>query len=122
MCPARNAYFDLAHTSDPDDWGAAWAGFVPLSATVDWDPVPEGAEDIAPRVLGVEACFWGEFTVADRQAEPMIAPRILGIACKAWECAAPPAPPPSPPLPGLGPGLRPHRLDPPPPHPAPPQA
>ncbi len=85
MCPARNAYFDLAHTADPDDWGAAWAGFVPLAATVDWDPVPEGAEDIAPRVLGVEACFWGEFTVKDEQAEPMIAPRILGIACKGWE-------------------------------------
>lgn len=87
MCPAANAYFDLAHTTDPDDWGAAWAGFVPLEKTVDWDPVPQGAEDIAPRIAGVEACFWGEFTTDDRQAEGMIAPRILGIATKAWEPA-----------------------------------
>ena len=87
MCPAANAYFDLAHTGDPDDWGAAWAGFVPLEKTVDWDPVPKGAEDITPRIAGVEACFWGEFTTEDAQAEGMIAPRILGIATKGWEPA-----------------------------------
>jgi hexosaminidase len=87
MCPAQHAYFDLAHSPDPDDWGAAWAGFVPLEKTVAWDPIPKGAEDIAPRIAGVEACFWGEFTVEDRQAEGMIAPRILGIATKGWEPA-----------------------------------
>lgn len=87
MCPAQNAYFDLAHSNDPDDWGAAWAGHVPLEKTVDWDPVPKGAEDITPRIAGVEACFWGEFTTEDVQAEPMIAPRILGIATKGWEPA-----------------------------------
>lgn len=87
MCPAQAAYFDLAHSDDPDDWGAAWAGFVPLEKTVEWDPVPKGAEDIAPRIAGVQACFWGEFTTEDWQAEGMIAPRILGIATKAWEPA-----------------------------------
>lgn len=87
MCPAQNAYFDLAHSPDPDDWGAAWAGYVPLEKTVAWDPVPKGAEDITPRIAGVEACFWGEFTTEDSQAEGMIAPRILGIATKAWEPA-----------------------------------
>ena len=87
MCPAQNAYFDLAHSDDPDDWGAAWAGHVPLENTVDWDPVPKGAKDIAPRIAGVQACFWGEFTTEDVQAEAMIAPRILGIATKGWEPA-----------------------------------
>lgn len=87
MCPAQNAYFDLAHSEDPDDWGAAWAGFVPLEKTVDWDPVPKGAEDIVQRIAGVQACFWGEFTTEDSQAEGMIAPRILGISTKAWEPA-----------------------------------
>ena len=87
MCPAQNAYFDLAHSDNPEDWGAAWAGFVPLEKTVAWDPVPKGAEDIAPRIAGVEACFWGEFTTEDAQAEGMIAPRILGIATKGWEPA-----------------------------------
>lgn len=85
MCPAQNAYFDLAHTPDPADWGATWAGTVSLEKTVDWDPIPSGAEDIAPRVAGVQGCFWGEIVTEDWQMEALVAPRILGIATKAWE-------------------------------------
>ncbi len=85
MCPAQNVYFDLAHTSDQQDWGAAWAGFVPLEQTVAWKPVPSGAEDVAHRIIGVQGCFWGEFTTEDAQMEPMLAPRILGLANKAWD-------------------------------------
>jgi len=87
MCPAQHLYFDMAHSADPEDWGAAWAAFLPLEETVNWRVVPEGAEDIAPRIAGVQGCFWAEFTTEDRQIEPMLAPRILGLACKAWERA-----------------------------------
>jgi hexosaminidase len=75
----------MAHTADPDDWGAAWAGFIALEDTVGWQPVPKGAEDVAHRIVGVEGCFWGEFTTEDAQLEPMLAPRILGLANKAWD-------------------------------------
>lgn len=85
MCPAQKVYFDMAHTGDADDWGAAWAAFVGLEETVNWSPVPKGAEDVAHRIVGVEGCFWAEFTTADAEMEPMLAPRILGLACKAWE-------------------------------------
>ena len=85
MCPAQKVYFDLAHTDDPADWGARWAGFTPVEETVNWDPVPKGAEDIAPRVIGIQGTFWGEFTTADWQVEAMLAPRILGLATKAWD-------------------------------------
>ncbi|QYZ71846.1 family 20 glycosylhydrolase [Neotabrizicola shimadae] len=85
MCPAQKVYFDMAHTGDADDWGAAWAAFVNLEETVNWSPVPKGAEDVAHRIVGVQGCFWSEFTTADAEIEPMIAPRILGLACKAWE-------------------------------------
>lgn len=85
MCPAQKVYFDMAHTGDPADWGAAWAAFVGLEETVNWSPVPKGAEDVAHRIHGVEGCFWSEFTTDDAQIEPMLAPRILGLACKAWE-------------------------------------
>jgi hexosaminidase len=85
MCPAQNTYLDHAHTGDPDDWGAAWAGVLPLEKTVDWDPVPQGYNDVAARIIGVQSCFWSEFTTDDSQIEAMIAPRILGIACKGWE-------------------------------------
>jgi hexosaminidase len=85
MCPAQHTYFDMAHTSDPDDWGAAWAAYIALEDTVSWKPVPKGAEDVAHRIVGVEGCFWGEFTTEDVQMEAMLAPRILGLANKAWD-------------------------------------
>jgi hexosaminidase len=85
MCPAQHVYLDMAHSADPADWGASWAAFVNLEEVVNWRPVPEGAEDIAPRVVGVQGTFWSEFTCADAELEPMLAPRILGVATKAWD-------------------------------------
>ncbi|WP_373355967.1 beta-N-acetylhexosaminidase [Pseudoroseicyclus sp. CXY001] len=91
MCPGKNAYFDMAHSADPDDWGAAWAAIIPLEETVAWQPVPPGAEDVADRIIGVEGCFWGEFTTRDAELWPMILPRMLGIATKGWSDADGPA-------------------------------
>ena len=85
MCPAQHSYFDMAHSADPADWGASWAAFIGLEDTVNWQPVPLGAEDIAARVVGVQGCYWSEFTTDDAEIEPMIAPRILGLANKAWD-------------------------------------
>lgn len=85
MTPAQHAYLDMAHTDQPQDWGANWAAYIALEDTVDWDPVPANAPDIAPRVVGIEGTFWSEFTTEDRQMEAMLAPRILGIAAKAWQ-------------------------------------
>lgn len=85
MCPAQNIYFDQAHSNDPDDWGATWAAIVPLEEVLNWQPVPKGAEDVAQRIIGIEGCFWSEFTTEDAEMEPMLAPRILGLATKAWD-------------------------------------
>jgi hexosaminidase len=87
MCPAQHSYFDMAHTADPADWGASWAAFIGLEQTVDWTPVPPEAADVAGHIVGVQGCYWSEFTTADAQIEPMIAPRILGLANKAWDSA-----------------------------------
>ena len=85
MCPAQNVYFDMAHTGDAEDWGASWAAIVGLEEVMNWRPVPKGAEDVAGRILGVQGCFWSEFTTKDAEMEPMLAPRILGLANKAWD-------------------------------------
>ncbi len=85
VCPAQHVYFDMAHTADPDDWGATWATILPLEQTVNWQPVPVGAQDVATRIVGVQGCFWSEFTTADWQLEAMLCPRILGLANKAWD-------------------------------------
>jgi hexosaminidase len=85
MCPAQRIYFDMAHTNSPDDWGAAWAAYVALEDVMGWKPVPAGAEDVADRIVGVQGCFWSEFTTKDQEMEPMLAPRILGLANKGWD-------------------------------------
>ena len=85
MCPAQHAYFDMAHSADPQDWGAAWAGFTDLEQALNWSPIPESAPDITPKVIGVQGCYWSEFTTLDEEIEPMLAPRILALATKAWE-------------------------------------
>ncbi len=85
MAPAQHAYLDMAHSADAADWGANWAATIAIEDTVNWDPIPQNAADIAGRVIGVEGTFWSEFTTQDAQMEPMLAPRILGIAAKAWE-------------------------------------
>jgi len=85
MCPAQHIYFDMAHTDSPEDWGAAWAAYVALEDVMDWKPVPAGAEDVADRIVGVQGCFWSEFTTNDQEMEPMLAPRILGTANKGWD-------------------------------------
>lgn len=85
MCPAQNIYFDMAHTNDPSDWGASWAAFINLEDTIDWSPIPLGAEDIEDKVVGIEGTFWSEFTTQDDQIWPMLMPRMLGLANKAWD-------------------------------------
>ncbi len=84
LSPAQHTYFDMAHTSDKSDWGANWAATVSLADTVNWEPVPDNLERYADKCLGVQGAFWSEFTTRDKEMEAMIAPRILGVACKAW--------------------------------------
>lgn len=83
MTPAQHVYFDMAHTDDPDDWGASWAAFIDLSDTVTWDPVPD--PDLADRIIGVQGAFWSEFTTKDSEIWPMIMPRMLGPAMIGWQ-------------------------------------
>lgn len=85
MTPAQHVYLDMAHTADPEDWGASWAAFITLSDTVAWDPVPQDEPELETNILGVQGTFWSEFTTADAQIEPMLAPRILGVATMGWQ-------------------------------------
>ncbi len=82
MSPAQHVYLDMAHSDDAEDWGAAWAAVVSLTDTIDWQVIPNA--EIADRVVGVEGTFWSEFTTQDHEMQPMIAPRIIGVASKAW--------------------------------------
>jgi hexosaminidase len=88
MCPAQHVYLDMAHTNDPDDWGAAWAAFVDLPDTIDWIPVPK-VDGLEPdRIKGVQGEFWGEFTTRDWEMANLVWPRLLGVAAMAWGAGA----------------------------------
>lgn len=87
MTPAQHVYLDMAHSSDPDDWGASWAAFVELSDTVLWDPVPDPS--LEKRIIGVQGAFWSEFTTTDAQMWSMLMPRMLGVAMQAWQSKRP---------------------------------
>jgi len=91
MCPAQHAYLDMAHSDNPDDWGANWAAYLPLEQTTEWAPIPPEIRDYSSKILGVQGCFWGEFTTADHEIATMIWPRILGVAQSAWNANSPPA-------------------------------
>ena len=85
MCPGQKVYLDMAQTPETSDWGATWAAIVPLSETINWDPVPDDEPELENRIIGVEGTFWSEFTTVDAEMEPMLAPRILGVATMAWQ-------------------------------------
>jgi len=72
----------MAHTLYINNWGASWAECFLLKTAQNWDPIPD--PNIADRVVGVQGTYWGEFTTDDAQFEPIIAPRILGLATVAW--------------------------------------
>ncbi len=85
MCPASHTYLDMAPSAARDDWGAAWAAFIGLGDTLAWDPSPiDMPSDLKKKIIGVQGAYWSEFTTRDEQIEPMLVPRILGIATQAW--------------------------------------
>lgn len=85
MTPAQHVYLDMAHTADPEDWGANWAAVIALQDTVAWDPVPGDDPALADNIIGVQGTFWSEFTTRDAQIEAMLMPRLLGVATMAWQ-------------------------------------
>ena len=91
MTPAQHLYFDHTHTTDFAESGARWAGTLPLEKTIAWQPVPPNAPELSGNIIGVEGAFWSEFTHADAEMPPKIAPRILGLAEMAWRQSTNPA-------------------------------
>ena len=85
MMPGQKTYLDMAQTDSPNDWGANWAAIISLEETLNWEPVPTDEPELEEFIIGVEGAFWSEFTTKDCEMEPMLAPRLLGIASMAWQ-------------------------------------
>ncbi|MBT2467092.1 beta-N-acetylhexosaminidase [Streptomyces sp. ISL-66] len=89
LSPADRLYLDMKYEKATKP-GLAWAGYVPVRRSYEWNPgsylpgVPESS------VLGVEAPLWTE-TIATRDDwEFMAFPRILSLAELGWSPAASP--------------------------------
>ncbi|MBF2734987.1 MAG: family 20 glycosylhydrolase [Betaproteobacteria bacterium AqS2] len=84
MCPAQHTYMDMAPNADPRERGLNWAALVGLADTLAWEPVPPAEPELAKKIVGVQGALWCETVLEDRDCEPMLAPRLLGVAEKAW--------------------------------------
>jgi hexosaminidase len=108
MSHASNLYFDMAHSKHPEEGGFYWASFVDnrgpfafipfdlyksaetdrMGRSIDPDEAYADEERLTAagrqNVIGIQGQLWGEtLTSADRM-EYMAAPRLLGLAERAW--------------------------------------
>jgi hexosaminidase len=87
MSPANKAYLDMKY--DPSTaLGLAWAGYVEVEDSYDWDPATFIAGMPADGVRGVEAPLWTETLKTSAELEYMAFPRLPGIAEIGWSPAA----------------------------------
>lgn len=83
MSPAPRMYIDMRYTPDTE-LGLAWAGYVELKTSYDWNPATyqEGLGDDG--IIGVEAPLWTETVRNITAAQFMMMPRIPAIAEVGW--------------------------------------
>lgn len=83
MSPAPKMYLDMRYTRDTE-LGLAWAGYVDLRTSYDWDPATyqEGLGEDA--IIGVEAPLWTETIRNITAAQYMLMPRLPAIAEMGW--------------------------------------
>ncbi|GAA4918770.1 beta-N-acetylhexosaminidase [Streptomyces coeruleoprunus] len=87
LSPADRLYLDMKYTKDTP-LGLAWAGYVEVRRSYDWDPggyLP-GAPPSA--IAGVEAPLWTETVSTSAHIDHMAFPRLLSAAELGWAPAA----------------------------------
>ncbi|MFC4909648.1 beta-N-acetylhexosaminidase [Actinomadura gamaensis] len=87
LSPADRAYLDMKYDARTP-LGQAWAGYVEVDRSYDWNPgayLP-GAPPAA--ILGVEAPIWTETLKTSADIEYMAFPRLPGIAELGWSPAS----------------------------------
>lgn len=87
LSPADRSYLDMKYDKDTE-LGLAWAGYVSVQRSYDWNPATylDGAP--AGSVLGVEAPLWSETLTNSDEIEQMAFPRLPGVAELGWSPAA----------------------------------
>ncbi|MFS4108928.1 beta-N-acetylhexosaminidase [Streptomyces sp. PD-S100-1] len=87
LSPADRVYLDMKYTKDTP-LGLAWAGYVEVRRSYDWDPATYLPGAPASAVRGVEAPLWSETLSTSAQLDTMAFPRLPGAAELGWSPAA----------------------------------
>jgi len=87
LSPADRVYLDMKYNKDTK-LGLAWAGYVEVQRSYDWNPGSYIPGAPASAVQGVEAPLWSETITKSADIEYMAFPRLPGVAELGWSPAA----------------------------------
>ncbi|MFF1730448.1 beta-N-acetylhexosaminidase [Streptomyces sp. NPDC058247] len=87
ISPADRTYLDMKYNKDTP-LGLAWAGYVEVQRSYDWDPGTYLPGAPSSAVKGVEGPMWSETLSTSAHIEYMAFPRLPGVAELGWSPAA----------------------------------
>ncbi|MEW2632087.1 beta-N-acetylhexosaminidase [Streptomyces sp. NPDC048389] len=87
LSPADRVYLDMKYDKNTK-LGLAWAGYVEVRRSYDWDPATYLPGVPASAVKGVEAPLWTETVSSDAHIDRMAFPRLPGVAELGWSPAS----------------------------------
>ncbi|WOX24207.1 beta-N-acetylhexosaminidase [Streptomyces solicathayae] len=87
LSPADRIYLDMKYDRNTE-LGLAWAGYVEVQRSYDWDPGAYLPGAPASAVRGVEAPLWTETLSTSAHLDKMAFPRLPGVAELGWSPAA----------------------------------
>ena len=84
MTPVECTYFDFYQSTSLDE-PQAIHGLATVKQVFDYDPLPTGvAENLRPRILGVQANVWTEYLRDEASVEYACLPRMCALSEVAW--------------------------------------
>ncbi|MET7856827.1 beta-N-acetylhexosaminidase [Streptomyces sp. NPDC005318] len=87
LSPADRVYLDMKYDKDTA-LGLAWAGYVEVQRSYDWNPGTYLEGVPGSSILGVEAPIWSETLTSSDEIEQMAFPRLPGVAELGWSPAS----------------------------------
>ncbi|MFF3289694.1 beta-N-acetylhexosaminidase [Streptomyces sp. NPDC003023] len=87
LSPADRVYLDMKYNKETK-LGLAWAGYVEVQRSYDWDPGNYLPGAPAEAIKGVEAPLWTETISTNAHIDQMAFPRLPGVAELGWSPAS----------------------------------
>lgn len=84
LSPATNNYIDLAYSTDTEELGLFWAGYVDERKTFSMNP-----NEYTGDIVGVSAHLWSEQLRNFDNVTFQMLPKALGVAERAWNTTSP---------------------------------